>query len=358
MKIAYITITHKPISKKTTGGIETFSVYLLNALKKIDNNIDITLFAAEETDTKLFPNIKYHSIFSIKKDFARETVVNDFKKFALNYLVFQMAGLNKVIGINDFDIIHFSCAQWYLPFLMTPYSQNKIITTVHVNDLRKEPLNYLFNNFSGPLIANISNSSSKDFINAKRRVTVYNGIDISQFTYSNTTNDYFCWLGRIMPTKGLKEALCAAHLAKIRLSASGPIDDQKYYKRYVEPQLDDKRILLGPLSFDQKQKYLGKAKAVLMPVQWEEPFGLVAIEAMACGTPVIAFARGGLKETIIDGVTGYLVNTVEEMAEKIRIINRIDRRKCREHVEKRFSSIVMAKNYLNYYREIIGQNKT
>ena len=256
MKIAYVAITHKSISKKTTGGIETFSVYLLNALKKIDNNIDITLFAAEETDAELFPNIKHNPIFSIKKDFARETVVTDFKKFALNYLVFQMAGLNKAISINSFDIIHFSCAQWYLPFLMATYNQNKIITTVHVNDLRKEPLNYLFNNFSDPLIVNISNSSSNDFVNAKRRVTVYNGIDISQFTYSDTTNDYFCWLGRIVPSKGLKEALNAAHLAKIKLNASGPIDDQEYYERYVQPQLDDDRILLKPLSFDQKQKYL------------------------------------------------------------------------------------------------------
>lgn len=351
MKVSFVCASYKPIQIKTTGGIEIFAIYLLNALKKL--GVDITLYAASETDTSLFPGIKFMPTFSSFNDLAKEENVIDHKRFALNYSMFQLASLNKAYVNDNFDILHFSCAQWYLPFLLPIKKNNRIVTTIHTNDLREKPLKYLLREFNGPYITNISQSSGSAFSQVVKRKIIYNGIELVSFPFNDKPDNYFFWLGRIFPTKGLKEALQSAHKADVDFIASGPNDKYDYFNNEVKPLLDDKRRLIGPLDFKNKGEYLSKAKAVLMPVMWEEPFGLVAIEAMACGTPVIAFRKGGLKETVIDGVTGFLVDTVDEMADKMKIIDKIDRRKCREHVEKNFSSTVMAKNYLNYYQEII-----
>ncbi|KKS11160.1 MAG: Glycosyltransferase [Candidatus Daviesbacteria bacterium GW2011_GWB1_41_5] len=351
MNIAYVCVSHKPISIETTGGIETFTIYLLNALINLGHNV--TLFAAKETDLTAFsPKLKFVPIFSLADLGKKESENLESKEFTLNYAFFQYAGVAKVlIEKETFDIIHYSCAQWYAPFLLSD-GKTKTLTTIHVNNLRPSAISYLFNNFPNNYIANISDSSSMSFQSYPKRKTVYNGIDLEYFPYHNSPDDYYAWLGRIAPVKGLKEALQAAKIADVSLQASGPLDFMEYYNKDVKPLLDAKRKLIRPLNFREKGMFLGKAKAVLMPVNWEEPFGLVAIEAMACGTPVIAFARGGLKETVVDGKTGYLVNSVEEMAEKIKQIDKIDRKKCREHVEKNFSSQVMAEKYAEYYQEI------
>ncbi len=354
MKVTYICISHKPIIQKTTGGIETFSIYLLQNLKKL--GIDITLYTAEETDFTLFPDVNIRHTFSIAHDFASEENVSDHKRFALNYSMFQYAAFTKAYLKGDYDIIHFSCAQWYIPFLLNQRAETNIISTVHVNNLRTEPLHYLLDNFKGPYIANISDFSSKPFIETQKKRTIYNGIDINNFPYNDKPDEYFAWLGRISPVKGLKEALLSANLAGVNLIGSGSIDYLDYYTKEIQPLLNQGRKVINPLSINDKGQFLSKAKAVLMPVMWDEPFGLVAIEAMACGTPVIAFRKGGLKETIVDGITGYLVDTIEEMAEKIKMVNQIDRKKCREHVEKHFTAEIMAKNYAAYYQEIIKNN--
>jgi glycosyltransferase involved in cell wall biosynthesis len=272
--------------------------------------------------------------------------------------LFQYAAFKKAydrLG-QDFDIVHFSSAQWYIPFIMSD-SDKRVISTVHVNNAKSEVMKYIFNEFKGVHIANISDSSSSAFEDYSKRKTVYNGIDLGQFPLNIDGAEGVVWLGRIAPVKGLKEALQAAKMADVRLTAAGPNDFVDYFDNEVKPLLDDKRIVVDPIGFDKKGLFLGNAKAVLMPVMWDEPFGLVAIEAMACGTPVIAFRRGGLAETVVDGVTGFLVENVEEMAEKIKEIDKIDRRACRDHVEKNFSSAVMAKNYLNYYKDIIVEER-
>lgn len=350
MKFAYVCISHKPINAGTTGGIETFSLYLLPELVKL--GIDVTLFAAKETDMSLLSGVHLEPVFDLPTLEMEAHESTETKKFALNYAMFQYAGLKKALDAGHFDVIHFNCAQWYVPFLLARPGETNILTTVHVNNLKDKPLDYVLATFPGVSVANISKSYGRPFDTYPKRRIVYNGIDVKRFPIGDGSGGYAAWLGRVAPVKGLKEAVVAAKQADIRFIASGPVDYQEYFDHDVVPLLDDKRTFVPPLTPEEKGKFLGSATCVLMPVQWEEPFGLVAIEAMACGTPVIAFRRGGLTETIVDGKTGFLVDTVEEMSQKILLIDQIDRKACRKHVEDHFSSVVMAKNYKDYYDAI------
>lgn len=351
MKLAYISISHKPISSESVGGIETFTLYLLPQLQKL--GIDVTLFAARETDMSLLPGIRLEEVFSLSDLEKTEHENTETKQFALNYVMFQYAGLKKALAKSqNFDVFHYSCAQWYVPFLASDVSQTNIVSTVHVNNLKQKPLAYLLSSFNHVSLAYVSEASGKSFVSYPKGKVVYNGIDMSVFPFGEKPDEYVAWLGRIAPVKGLKEAVLAAKQANVQLIASGSVDYFDYFTKDVEPLLDEKRTVIAPLQGSKKGEFLSKAKCVLLPVQWDEPFGLVAIEAMACGTPVIAFRRGGLTETIIDGKTGFLVDTIEEMAEKIHLIDGLDRNACRIHAQTYFSSSVMAKNYKAYYETI------
>jgi glycosyltransferase involved in cell wall biosynthesis len=371
MKIAYVTVSHKPINAASTGGIETFTIYLVNAL--IRAGADLTLFAAAETDMGVFPGAKLNPVFSLKDLGKKENENLESKEFTLNYTLMQTAGFKMALDQAwNFDVIHFNSAQWYIPLLLAG-KEKKIFTTVHVNNLRSEVLSYLLNHYDTVNIANISETSAKIFSPYPNHRVVYNGIDVSQYDFNPKPDEYFAWLGRIAPVKGLSEAVQAAKLAGVGFRGSGPVDFPDYYQNQVVPYLDDKRIVEGPLDPKAKAEFLAKAKAVLMPVTWEEPFGLVAVEAMACGTPVIAYARGGLLETVEDGVTGYLIDPedgeqkteagswiikkkgIEGLVEAMSRIAEIDRGACRRRAEELFSADVMARNYLDYYNNIIKQ---
>lgn len=353
MNVAYVSVSHKPIVAGSTGGIETFTQYLLPAL--VQSGCSVSLYAGSETDMNVLPGVTLRPVFSVSELEKAPDENLESKSFTLNYSLFQYAGVRQAMEDGGFDIIHVSQAQWYIPFLMDS-KKIPMVTTVHVNNLRPKVEAYVLEHFSGPAVANISDWTARSFGSYPKRRTIYNGIDISKFPFVATPKEYVAWLGRIAPVKGLKEALMAAKQANVPFIASGPIDFPDYFEKEVEPLLNKDRKVIGPLNPSEKAAFLGNARTVLLPVQWDEPFGLVAIEAMACGTPVIAYKRGGLAETIVDRVTGYFVSNVDEMANKISAVGTIDRSACRSHVEKNFSSAVMAKGYIQYYKDIMSGN--
>lgn len=187
---------------------------------------------------------------------------------------------------------------------------------------------------------------------------VYNAIDAAAFPFSAEKEDYLLCLNRVAPEKGTHLAVEAARRVGRKLVIAGKVDgaDVEYYETVVKPLIDGRDVVfLGEADYRLKRELYVKAACVLMPICWEEPFGLVMVEAMACGTPVIAFARGAAPEVIADGETGFVVQDVDSMVEALGRIDTIDPARCRRHVEENFDIPVMMEGYLRLYREIAGE---
>ena len=190
---------------------------------------------------------------------------------------------------------------------------------------------------------------------------VYNGIDVASFPFSERKDDYLLCLNRVAPEKGTHLAIEVARRAARKLIIAGKVDrvDREYYEAAVKPLVDGRDVVfLGEADHRLKRELYARAACVLMPICWEEPFGLVMVEAMACGTPVIAFARGAAPELIVDGETGFLVRDVDSMLEALGKIDAIEPTRCRQHVQANFDVPVMVEGYLRLYREIVGAPAT
>lgn len=205
----------------------------------------------------------------------------------------------------------------------------------------------------------ISNSQRRDAPDLNYAATIYNGIDTELFTTDGEPEDYLMISGRVTPDKGVKEAVQIALQTGKRLLISGSLSkpDSWYFDAHIKPFLNNKILFLGMLEREQLVKYYQKAAGLLVPIQWQEPFGLGMAEANACGTPVIAFNRGSVPELVKDKQTGFIVNNSAEMIMAIEKLPSIKRKDCREHAVANFSIEKMVKNYDTVLREIIGKKQ-
>ena len=271
-----------------------------------------------------------------------------------NYLVEEMF---ERAQLGEYDILHFHHPEVALATAQR-YRDVPVVYTLHdpVFPWYKE----LFELYQSPnqRYISISDNQRRDAPDLNYAATVYNGVDTDEFTFSGNHEEYLLYLGRIVPEKGVKEAVQVAEATNHRLLIIGPTypAQQGYFDQYIKPYLNDKVLYLGYIERDKLQPYYQKAKALLSPIQWEEPFGLTAIEAMACGTPVVAIARGSMPEIVKDGKTGYLVQSVGEMIEAIGKVNKLDRRACREHVKMNFGLRRMIDNYERVYQQIVSES--
>lgn len=187
--------------------------------------------------------------------------------------------------------------------------------------------------------------------------TIYNGIDTARYAFNAEGGDRYCFVGRLIPQKGVKEAIMAAKKVGAELSIVGKTyPENVYLEMEVMPLLDDK-IKMVDMTRSELPHLYGRSKALLFPINWEEPFGLVMVEAMACGTPVIAFDRGSVREVIEDGVTGYIVKTVDEMVEAMKNVDKLDRKKCRQWAEERFGLKRMVEGYEGLFQRLLKNPK-
>ena len=250
---------------------------------------------------------------------------------------------------EDFDIIHNNFD--FLPLTYTGLTTTPVVTTIH--GFSSPGILPVYKKYNAKAfyvsISDADRSPDIDYIK-----TIHHGIDIKQFDFQRAPDDYLLFFGRIHNDKGARQAIEIARACSKRLILAGIIQDQAYFDRYVAPHLDnDKVVYIGSVGPVERNELLGKACAMLHPIQFDEPFGLSVIEAMACGTPVIAFNRGSMPELIKTGETGFLVGTVEEAIQAVVRIKEIDRSTCRRHVERHFTVDRMIDEYIQVYEMML-----
>ncbi len=251
----------------------------------------------------------------------------------------------------EFDLIHNQFD--FLPLSYSRLVDTPVITTIHgFSSPRILPVYKKYNRHAYYVsISRADRSPELDYV-----ATIYHGIDLDRFRfYPEPAGDYLLYYGRIHPDKGAKEAVEIAREAGRRLIMAGIIQDKAYFDRFVRPYLKEGEIdYIGSIGPERRNELLGNAAALLHPIHFSEPFGLSVVEAMACGTPVIAFRKGSMPELITDQVDGFLVENVGQAVGKVEELGRIDRLVCRKTVEERFSKERMAKDYLRVYRGILN----
>lgn len=254
---------------------------------------------------------------------------------------------------GDYDLIHNHFD--FLPLTYSGMTQTPVVTTIHgFSSPRILPV---YRKYNGRVhyvaISDADRNPELDYI-----ATVHHGIDLSQFDFQPEPDDYLLFFGRIHPDKGTREAIEISRRAGRRLLLAGIIQDQAYFDRDVQPHLDGGQAsYIGHAGPDRRSRLLGQAYALLHPIRFNEPFGLSVIEAMACGTPVVAFRRGSMPEIVRDGETGFLCASVEEAVERLAAIPSLDRRACRRWVEARFTAGRMVDDYLAVYRRVLQERR-
>lgn len=260
--------------------------------------------------------------------------------------------------LSNFDIVHNHMGIHSLAF--TPISPIPFVTTYHSSISPDFP--YLAEEFKNSNFVSISDAQRKLAPNLNWVATVYNPVDFSLYEANyGKENDYLLFLGAITKNKGVHLAAKAAKQLGKKLIIAGRViydADKKYFQEEIAPLVDDSQVkFIGEVDDQTKNDLYRNAVAFLFPSQWEEAFGLVMIEALACGTPVIAFNKGAIPEIIGNGVNGFIVETYEEFCDKIKEVGSISRQKCRSSVENRFSPRTIAEQYTNVYSKIIQNFK-
>jgi glycosyltransferase involved in cell wall biosynthesis len=339
MKIAQVAPLYESVPPKNYGGTERVVSYLTEEL--VRQGHEVTLFASGDSVTRA----KLIAACPRSLRLHPSCVDEQAHHFVMLEQVFR--------DVSRFDIIHFHID--YLHFSLSKRQREPHVTTLH-GRLDLPDLAPLYRHYADLPLVSISNAQRRPLPWANWQGTVYHGLPEDLFTFQPRTGKYLAFLGRIADEKGIGEAIEIAKRLDLPLRIAAKIDprDWKYYKEEIEGQLDHPLIeFLGEIGGREKEEFLAGALAMLFPIKWPEPFGLVMIEAMACGTPVIAFPGGSVEEVMEDGITGYVVDNVDQAVAAVRRIEWLDRQRCRETFERRFSNRRMTADYLKVYQGVL-----
>lgn len=345
MKIAQISTPMEKTPPEKYGGTELIVSELTEEL--VNRKHQITLFATGDSQTKA----ELVSAWPRGVFYDRGINVE-----VAHHLLF----LKLMDRSDEFDIIHNHNGWRFLPYLK--FIKTPVVNTYHSYFF--PTVIPLFNEFKNYYYTSLSRSHQKATPKLNFVANIYNGINLMDFDFSSKKGNYFCFLGRIDPEKGIIQAVVAAKRAKIKLLIAARIDNkyQKYFDEEIKPLLNDQIIFIGEVGGKAKTDFLKKATALLFPIDWEEPFGLVMIEAMACGTPVIAYDRGSVSEIVHEGKTGFICpqNDIDKMVKYIQKINIMKeaeyqqiRLACRRRVEENFTVKKMVDEYEKIYQKVI-----
>jgi glycosyltransferase involved in cell wall biosynthesis len=339
MRIAQVAPLIESVPPKHYGGTERIVSYLTEELVRAGH--DVTLFASGDsvTNARLIASCErsLRKNERCKDPVAREVLLVD---HVIEY-------------VNEVDLIHFHTG--YLHFPVCRYLPVPHVTTLH-GRLDLPDLVPVFDRFRNEPLISISNAQRSPLPWANWQTTIYHGLPKDLFAFRPNQGDYLAFLGRISPEKRVDRAIEIAKRVSMPLKIAAKVDraDRRYFKRDIEPLLAQSHVeWVGEISDQQKNGFLGNAYALLFPIDWPEPFGLVMIEAMACGTPVIAYDRGSVPEVMENGATGFIVNEIEQAVEAVGRVRDLSRARCRDVFEKRFTASRMVSDYVDVYKRLI-----
>jgi glycosyltransferase involved in cell wall biosynthesis len=336
MRIAQIAPLFETVPPACYGGTERVVSFLTEELIRLGH--EVTLFAAADSKTaaRLVP--------CCERPLRANCVAS------IPYHVLQLERVRCMAA--NFDVLHFHTDCLHYP--LTRLLRVPQVTTLHgrldLSDLRP-----LFREFEELPVVSISNAQRIPFPRLNWKATIYHGLPVDMFQPVSEAHDYLLFLGRIAPEKGPIRAIQIARRAGRKLIIAAKVDpaDQAYYEAKVRPLIDGQNVeFVGEISDREKQELLGHAYALLFPIDWPEPFGIVLIEALACGTPVIAWPHGSVPEIIEHGRTGFLVTSVDQAVSALGQIRTLDRALIRQVLESRFTARRMAEEYVLTYRSL------
>jgi glycosyltransferase involved in cell wall biosynthesis len=341
VRIAQLAPLFESVPPQGYGGTERVVSYLTDALQAARH--EVTLFASG--DSRTTAELCAGSPRALRLDPDRGDPVA--LHLCLIERVFERA--------SDFDIIHAHLD--YLPFPAARRSEIPVVTTLH-GRLDLSSVATVLAEFKEQRVASISRAQRKQLPSANWVGTVHHGLphDLYQF-HATASGGYLAFVGRISIEKRLDRAIEIAVRSQVPLKIAAKIDpsDEAYFRSEIEPLLANPLVeYVGELSDTEKNDFIGNAKALLFPIDWPEPFGLAMIEALACGTPVVAWPHGSVGEIIADGVSGRIVTDLDSAVRAVEQIDEIDRRRCRAEFEARFTAERMARDYVKLYKKVLS----
>lgn len=340
MRIAQVSPLAEAVPPRAYGGTERVVSWLTEEL--VRRGHEVTLFASGDSVTKaeLVPLVDEGLRLADKLD---------------SFLIEQMVQLEAVAArAHEFDVIHYHCDYYHFPW--SRRSHTPTLTTLH-GRLDLPGLPTAFGAYPEMPLVSISDAQRAPLdVDLNWWATIYHGMPKDSLAFNRYGGHYFAFLGRISCEKRLDRAIAIARALSTPLKIAAKVDptDRKYFETTIEPLLDDPLIeMVGEICDADKSEFLGNAKALLFPIDWPEPFGLVMIESLACGTPVVAFKNGSVPEVLVDGETGFVVDTMEDAIFAASQVDSIDRAKCRAHFERCFSVETMTQNYERAYERLV-----
>jgi glycosyltransferase involved in cell wall biosynthesis len=343
MRIAQIAPLHEAVPPKLYGGTERVVSFLTEELVALGH--DVTLFASGDSVT----SAKLEPIWP--RALRLDPAIRD--PIAPHMLLMEAARAKA----DEFDVLHFHMDYW--PFSLFGRQRTPFVTTMH-GRLDLPELQPVFNAFPHVPVVSISDSQRRPLPQANYVRTVHHGLPANLLTPQPGPKDYLAFLGRIAPEKGPDRAIRIARACGIPLKIAAKVDrvDQTYFDTVIRPLMAEGGVeMIGEINDAQKPAFLSGACGLLMPIDWPEPFGLVMIEAMACGTPVIAFNRGSVPEIVEHGVSGFVVEDETGAMSAVSRLHELSRDTVRARFDARFTAKRMAEDYLSIYRSLAGEQR-
>jgi glycosyltransferase involved in cell wall biosynthesis len=339
MKIAQIAPLYEAVPPRLYGGTERVVAHLCDAL--VDQGHEVTLFSSADAQTK--------ADLAPVRDQAIRLDPAPLKSDLASHLV-MLAEVRRRAA--EFDVLHFHVDMIHFPFFEK--IAHRTLTTLH-GRLDMKDLAGAFSEWSQYPLVSISDDQRRHLPDANWAGTVHHGMTSDLYKFYPKSDGYLAFLGRISPEKRPDRAIAIAKRLGMRLKIAAKVDsaDSAYFHEKIAPLLNDPLIeFIGEIGDHQKSAFLGGADALLFPIDWPEPFGLVMIEAMACGTPVVAWRCGSTPEVIEPGVTGFLVDSDEEADQAVLKARELSRAAVRRRFELRFSAVAMARRYVDLYEQM------